>query len=118
MEYNTSREKLILPEYGRNIQEMVRHAMTIEDRDERTRCAATIVKTMLTLFPRLREDDNYKQKVWDHIAMMADYKLDVDSPYPLPQQQILPQIPPQRMRSLPQRMPWMQSRRRLPKKAP
>ena len=87
MEYNTSREKLILPEYGRNIQEMVRHAMTIEDRDERTRCAATIVKTMLTLFPRLREDDNYKQKVWDHIAMMADYKLDVDSPYPLPQQQ-------------------------------
>lgn len=87
MEYNTSRDKLILPEYGRNIQEMVRHALTIEDRDERTRCAATIAKTMLTLFPKLKEDDNYKQKVWDHIAMMADYKLDVDSPYPLPQKQ-------------------------------
>lgn len=87
MEYNTSREKLIMPEYGRNIQEMVRHALTIEDRDERTRCAATIAKTMLTLFPKLKEDDNYKQKVWDHIAMMADYKLDVDSPYPLPEKQ-------------------------------
>lgn len=76
-----------MPEYGRNIQEMVRHALTIEDRDERTRCAATIAKTMLTLFPKLKEDDNYKQKVWDHIAMMADYRLDVDAPYPLPQRQ-------------------------------
>lgn len=76
-----------MPEYGRNIQEMVRHALTIEDRDERTRCAATIAKTMLTLFPKLKEDDNYKQKVWDHIAMMADYKLDVDSPFPLPEKQ-------------------------------
>lgn len=87
MEYNTSRDKLILPEYGRNIQEMVHHALTIEDRDERSRCAATIAKTMLTLFPKLKEDDNYKQKVWDHIAMMADYKLDVDSPFPMPQKQ-------------------------------
>lgn len=76
-----------MPEYGRNIQEMVRHALTIEDRDERTRCAATIAKTMLTLFPKLKEDDNYKQKVWDHIAMMADYKLDVDSPFPMPEKQ-------------------------------
>ncbi len=87
MEYNTSRDKLIMPEYGRNIQSMVQHALTIEDRDERTRCAATIAKTMLTLFPKLKEDDNYKQKVWDHIAMMSGYKLDVDSPYPMPQQQ-------------------------------
>ena len=76
-----------MPEYGRNIQEMVRYALTIEDRDERTRCAATIAKTMISLFPKLKEDDNYKQKVWDHIAMMADYKLDVDSPYPMPTQQ-------------------------------
>lgn len=76
-----------MPEYGRNIQEMVRHALTIEDRDERSRCAATIAKTMLTLFPKLKEDDNYMQKVWDHIAMMADYRLDVDSPYPLPTKQ-------------------------------
>lgn len=87
MEYNTSREKLVMPEYGRNIQEMVRHALTIEDRDERSRCAATIAKTMITLFPKLKEDDNYKQKVWDHIAMMANYQLDVDAPYPLPTQQ-------------------------------
>lgn len=87
MDYNTSRERLVMPEYGRNIQQMVDYALTIEDRDERTRCVATIANVMLTLFPQLKEDANYSQKIWDHIAMISGYKLDVDSPYPLPEKQ-------------------------------
>ncbi len=85
MDYNTSREKLVMPEYGRNIQLMVNHALTIEDRDERTRCVATIVNIMGNLFPSIKEDANYEQKLWDHVAMISGYRLDVDSPYPLPQ---------------------------------
>lgn len=87
MDYNTSRERLVMPEYGRNIQQMVDYALTIEDRDERTRCVATIANVMLNLFPQLREDANYTRKIWDHIAMISGYKLDVDSPYPLPEKQ-------------------------------
>ena len=87
MEYNTSMERLVMPEYGRNIQQMVDYALTIEDRRERTECAMAIAQTMCNLFPKLREDANYKQKVWDHIAMMAGFKLDVDAPYPLPERQ-------------------------------
>lgn len=87
MDYNTSRERLPMPEYGRNIQQMVDYALTIEDRDERTNCAATIANVILILFPQLKNDANYVQKVWDSIAMMANYRLDVDSPYPLPQRQ-------------------------------
>ena len=87
MDYNTSRERLVMPEYGRNIQQMVDYALTIEDRDERTQCVATIANVMLNCFPQLKNDANYTQKVWDHIAMMSGFRLDVDSPYPLPQRQ-------------------------------
>ena len=87
MEYNTSMERLVMPEYGRHVQQMVDHLLTIEDREERTECANYIAQTMCSLFPKLREDANYKQKVWDHIAMMAGYRLDVDAPYPLPEKQ-------------------------------
>lgn len=83
MEYNTSRDKLVMPEYGRNIQSMVDYCLTIRDRDERTRCAATIVKVIISLFPKVKEDDNYKQKVWDHLALISNYRLDVDAPYPI-----------------------------------
>lgn len=95
MDYNTSRERLPMPEYGRNIQQMVDYALTIEDRDERTRCAATIVSVILTLFPQLKNDANYLQKVWDNVAMMSGFRLDVDSPFPLPQRQeatVAPQV--------------------------
>ncbi|MCM1163562.1 MAG: DUF4290 domain-containing protein [Muribaculaceae bacterium] len=78
--YNTRRPALKLPEYGRNIQQMVDHCLTIDDRDERTRCAYAIVDTMGKLFPKLKEQPDYKQKLWDHIMIMSGFKLDVDFP--------------------------------------
>ena len=81
--YTTHLKKLILPEYGRNIQRMVDHCLTIEDRAERTRCAATIVKTMEQLFPVQGNADAYRRKLWDHLAIMSDFALDVDVPFEL-----------------------------------
>ncbi len=80
MEYS-DRNDLILPEYGRNIQQMVNHAVTIEDREERTRCAKTIINIMGNLFPYLRDINDFKHKLWDHLAIMSDFKLDIDYPY-------------------------------------
>ena len=81
MKYNTQQNKLILPEYGRNIQSMVNYAMTIEDREERTRCANTIIQIMGNLFPHLRDVEEFNHKLWDHLAVMSDFKLDIDYPY-------------------------------------
>lgn len=81
--YTTQLKKLVLPEYGRNIQRMVDHCLTIEDRYERTRCAATIVKTMEALFPIQGNADAYRRKLWDHLAIMSDFALDVDVPFEL-----------------------------------
>lgn len=78
--YNTKLKKLILPEYGRNIQQMVDYCLTIADKEERTRCANTIVKTMAVLFPKIREQEDYRQKLWDHLAIMSDFNLDIDWP--------------------------------------
>ena len=78
--YNTKLKNLILPEYGRNIQQMVDYCLTIPDRDERTKCAGTIVKTMAVLFPKIREQEGYRQKLWDHLAIMSDFQLDIDWP--------------------------------------
>lgn len=75
------KESLKLPEYGRNIQQMVDYAITIEDREERTRCAKTIIDIMGNLFPYLRDIQDFKHKLWDHLALMSDYKLDIDYPY-------------------------------------
>lgn len=80
LKYNTQLKKLILPEYGRNIQQMVDHCITIEDREERTRCAYSIINTMGNLFPNLRDIDDFKHKLWDHLAIMSDFKLDIDYP--------------------------------------
>ena len=79
LNYNTRLSRLILPEYGRNIQRMVDHCLTIEDRDERTKCAYSIVKSMGNLFPELRAPEN-EHKLWDHLAIMSDFKLDIDFP--------------------------------------
>lgn len=79
-EYNTQMKKLVLPEYGRNVQRMVDYCLTIEDREERTRCAYAIVATMGNLFPHLRDIDEFKHKLWDHLAIMSDFKLDIDYP--------------------------------------
>ena len=82
MEYNTKQKRLPLPEYGRSVQKMVDHALTIEDRAERQQCAQTIVKIMESMFPNLRNElPDYKRKLWDHLAIMSDFMLDIDYPY-------------------------------------
>lgn len=81
MDYNTQRKKMLIPEYGRIIQNMVDYALTIEDREERQRCANTIVAIMGNMFPHLRDIPEFKHKLWDHLAVMSDYKLDIDYPY-------------------------------------
>ena len=81
MEYNTQRKKMELPEYGRSVQNMVDHALTIEDREERQRCANTIINIMGGMFPHLRDLPDFKHKLWDHLAIMADFKLDIDYPF-------------------------------------
>lgn len=81
MEYNTQQKKLPLPEYGRSVQNMVDHAMTIEDRAERQRCANTIINIMGNMFPHLRDVPDFKHKLWDHLAIMSDFKLEIDYPY-------------------------------------
>ncbi len=81
MDYPTLNGKLIMPEYGRNIQRMVEHALTIEDREERTRCVKSIVHIMGNMFPYLRDVNDFKHKLWDHVAIMSGFKLDIDYPY-------------------------------------
>ncbi len=81
MEYPTLEGKLKMPEYGRNIQQMVEHALAIEDREERTRCVKTIINIMGNMFPYLRDVNDFKHKLWDHVAIMSDFKLDIDFPY-------------------------------------
>ena len=77
MEYNTKQKRLPLPEYGRSVQKMVDHALTIENREERQRCAETIVRIMRSMFPDLPDQE---RKLWDHLAIMSDFKLDIDYP--------------------------------------
>ncbi|MDR2840004.1 MAG: DUF4290 domain-containing protein [Paludibacter sp.] len=89
MDYPTLKEKLIMPEYGRNIQQMVEHAITIDDRDERTLCVKSIINTMGNLFPYLRDVSDFKHKLWDHLAIMSNFKLDIDFPYEVIQQENL-----------------------------
>lgn len=79
--YTNHLKRLVLPEYGRNIQQMVDHCVTIEDRDERTRCAHTIIEAMLTLFPSTGDATEYRRKLWDHLMIMSDFTLDVDTPF-------------------------------------
>ncbi|MDR1742865.1 MAG: DUF4290 domain-containing protein [Dysgonamonadaceae bacterium] len=81
MEYNTQLKRLILPEYGRNIQNMVDHCVTIKDRGERKRCAQSVINIMGNMFPHLRDVNDFKHILWDHLAIMSDFKLDIDYPY-------------------------------------
>ena len=82
--YNSTRPDLIIPEYGRSIHRMVAHCVSISDREERNRCARAIIKIMGNLFPQLRDVEVYNHKLWDQLHVMSDFKLDVDSPYPVP----------------------------------
>lgn len=98
MIYNTQEKKLPLPEYGRSIQSMVDYAITIEDRAERQRCANTIVAVMKNMFPEQRETPDYERKLWDHLAIMADFRLDIDYPYEV--------IRPESVHAVPSRVPY------------
>jgi hypothetical protein len=89
MEYNTQRGKLLLPEYGRNVQEMIAHAMEIESRTERNKAARAIIEVMGQLNPHLRDVDDYRHKLWTHLFVMSDFQLDVDSPYDMPVPEVL-----------------------------
>jgi hypothetical protein len=84
MEYNTQLPHLQIPEYGRNIQIMIDHCITIEDRDERNRCARAIIQIMGQLNPHLRDIADFTHKLWDHLFVISKFRLDVDSPYPRP----------------------------------
>ena len=92
-DYNTSRNKLILPEYGRNIQKMVNYVKSIEDREERNKAARTVIAVMGNLNPHLRDVNDFKHKLWDHLAIIADFDLDIDSPYDWPEKAELEQPP-------------------------
>ena len=81
MEYNTKQKKLPLPEYGRSVQKMVDHALTIENKEERQKCAETIVRIMGSMFPNYRNQPDYERKLWDHLAIMSDFELDIDYPF-------------------------------------
>lgn len=93
MEYNTNLKKLVLPEYGRNIQMMVDHMKTVEDRDTRNRMANEVISIMGNLNPHLRDIADFKHKLWDHLMIMADFDLDIDSPYPPPKKEVLSEKP-------------------------
>jgi hypothetical protein len=84
-DYNTQRKRMALPEYGRNVQKMVDHIKSIEDRDERNRAAKTIIQIMGNLNPHLRDVGDFKHKLWDHLSLIAEFELDIDSPYPVPE---------------------------------
>jgi hypothetical protein len=87
--YNYERKKLHLPEYGRHIHEMVDYLKTIEDRDMRNKQAHAVIGVMGNLYPMLRDTADYTHKLWDHMFIMADFDLDVDSPYPIPSAETL-----------------------------
>ncbi len=93
MEYNTSRNRLVIPEYGRNIQMMIEHAITIEDREKRNSAAKAIVAVMGYLNPQLQNITDFRHKLWDHLFVISDFKLDVDSPYPIPSKDSLKSKP-------------------------
>ena len=84
LDYNTSRERLAMPEYGRNVLRMVDQLREIPDRAKRTEQAYAVVKVMELLNPQVHSQENYAHKLWDHLYMIAGYDLDVDSPWPCP----------------------------------
>ena len=89
MEYNTTRPNMIISEYGRNIQKMAEYIIKIEDRDQRTRMAYALVNIMAIMHPDARESVDLKHKLWDHLYIMCDFKLDVDAAFPPPSPQEL-----------------------------
>lgn len=101
MDYNTQRPRLVLPEYGRLVQNMVDYAVGLTDRAQRQALAETIVNVMAGFFPAGRSQPDFRHKLWDHLALMSGYRLDVDYPYP---------VTPKQADTAPKRLPYPQSR--------
>ncbi|MFT4154856.1 DUF4290 domain-containing protein [Parafilimonas sp.] len=93
MEYNTTRNKMSMREYGRHIQKMVEYLLTIEDREKRQQQAQVLIELMGFLNPHLKNVEDFRHKLWDHLFFISDFKLDVDSPYPIPQKETYKQKP-------------------------
>ncbi|WP_115463137.1 DUF4290 domain-containing protein [Winogradskyella aurantiaca] len=89
LEYNTEREHLIIPEYGRHVQKMVNYAKAEPSRDERNRLAKAIISVMGNLQPHLRDVPDFQHKLWDQLFIMSNFELDVDSPFEKPEQDVL-----------------------------
>ena len=89
MEYNTTRKYLIMREYGRHIQKMVDYLLTIEDKEKRQRNAQSLIELMGFLNPHLKNVEDFRHKLWDHLFLISDFKLDVESPYPIPTRETL-----------------------------
>jgi len=93
IEYNTERDKLIIPEYGRHIQKMVDYATSIEDKEERNKVAKAIIAVMGNLNPHLRDVPDFQHKLWDQLFIMSKFELDVESPFPKPSKEKLEERP-------------------------
>jgi hypothetical protein len=93
IEYNSERPKLIIPEYGRHIQKMVEQAIAKETKEERNKVASSIIAVMGNLNPHLRDVTDFQHKLWDQLFIISDFKLDVDSPYPIPNREELQEYP-------------------------
>jgi hypothetical protein len=89
MEYNTIRNHLIMKEYGRHIQKMIEYLLTIEDKEVRQRNAYAVIELMGFLNPHLKNVEDFRHKLWDHLFLISDFKLDVESPYPIPTRETL-----------------------------
>ena len=84
LDYNTQREKLRMPEYGRNVQKMIEYVKSLPDREKRDEQARAVIKVMETLNLQVHQQENWEQKLWDHLHAISGYDIDVDSPYPAP----------------------------------
>lgn len=98
MDYNTTRTQMHMPEYGRNVQRMAEYLLTVEDRAQRLKNAEAVIDVMAVLNPHLKQIEDYRHKLWDHLHQMTDFKLDVDGPYPAPT--------PEEIRKKPQVLPY------------
>jgi len=89
LEYNSERQHLIIPEYGRHLQKLIDQATVIEDREERNKAAKYIIQVMGSLNPHLRDVPDFQHKLWDQLFIMSNFRIDVESPYPIPSREVL-----------------------------
>ena len=93
LDYNTQREKLNMPEYGRHVQKMVEYVASLPDKEKRNEQIQSVIQVMGTLNPQLRDINDFKHKLWDHVQVISDFKIDIDSPYPTPTRESLSTAP-------------------------